>query len=218
MLNETELAQKFEAVFERQQAVVLAEAITEAYSDLVKTGDFNELKAIVKDLADAQRRTEQRMGELADAQKRTEHALQLLAQGLTDTRAELGGLSRSVSYALENEAYRALPAFLKERHGITMSERLIRAEVGGEEIDVLGSGLRDGESVLVVGEAKLRLVERGEARGETVFSSLDRKIAVVRTVYPEATVVPMLLTHYARPGFVQAAQDRGVIVVQSFEW
>ena len=56
MLNETELAQKFEAVFERQQAVVLAEAITEAYSDLVKTGDFNELKAIVRDLADAQKR------------------------------------------------------------------------------------------------------------------------------------------------------------------
>ena len=45
------LTRRFERVFEPEQAVVLAETITEAYNDLVKTNDFTELKAIVKDLA-----------------------------------------------------------------------------------------------------------------------------------------------------------------------
>ena len=57
MIKEEELTRKFEAVFEVRQAVVLAEAITEAYTDLVKTSDFSELKAIVKDLAEAQTKT-----------------------------------------------------------------------------------------------------------------------------------------------------------------
>lgn len=42
MLNVKSLTRKFERVFSASQANVLAEAITDAYTDLVKTGDFNE--------------------------------------------------------------------------------------------------------------------------------------------------------------------------------
>jgi hypothetical protein len=58
MINIETLTRRFEAVFERSQADVLAQAITDAYTDLVKTGDFNELKGIVRDLAEAQQHTE----------------------------------------------------------------------------------------------------------------------------------------------------------------
>ncbi|MEM7531605.1 MAG: hypothetical protein AAF639_05490, partial [Chloroflexota bacterium] len=40
-------------------------------------------------------------------------------------RSELGGLSKSLGYALENEAYRVLPAFLEKEYGITVTERFI---------------------------------------------------------------------------------------------
>ncbi len=53
-----EIKRKLKNVFNAQQADVLADVITAAYSDLVKTSDFNELKSIVKELAEAQRRTE----------------------------------------------------------------------------------------------------------------------------------------------------------------
>ncbi len=57
------------AVFNEPQANILAEVITDAYNELVKTSDFNELKGIVRDLSLAQKRTELRIGELAEAQK-----------------------------------------------------------------------------------------------------------------------------------------------------
>jgi len=73
------IRQKLEQVFEKQQAAVLAEVVEAAYTDLVKTSDFNELKAIVAELAAAQVRTEERVGrleavveQLAAAQVRTE--------------------------------------------------------------------------------------------------------------------------------------------------
>ena len=41
-----------------------------------------------------------------------------------------------MSYAFENEAYRSLPAVLKEKYGIEVKERIIRAEIGGSEINI----------------------------------------------------------------------------------
>jgi len=124
MQRQMELTRKLETVFKEQQAVVLAEVITDAYNDLVKTGDFNELKAIVKELAEAQKGSEHRLTrlettvkELAEAQKETQQAMRETQQAMKETQQEiktlakrvgetnstLGGLGRSVAYALENE-------------------------------------------------------------------------------------------------------------------
>lgn len=87
MTNVEKLTRRFETVFDHRQSSVLAETITETYSALVKTGDFSELKAIVKDLAESQNRlaeaqqsTEAEMGKLAQAQQRTEVKLSELAK------------------------------------------------------------------------------------------------------------------------------------------
>lgn len=111
MLNLEAMTRRFETVFEAPQATVLAQTITEAYNDLVKTSDFNELKAILARLAAAQERTEVRVGALAEAQERlsaaqerTEGHLAKLARTVDSLAEELGGLSRGMSYALENEA------------------------------------------------------------------------------------------------------------------
>ncbi|HOF13311.1 MAG TPA: hypothetical protein PLN01_03205, partial [Spirochaetota bacterium] len=130
----------------RQIVKIIDDRINEVH---VTKEDFSELKSIVKDIAkaqkeltQAQKKTEQRVAELAeaqkelaDAQKRTEIEVKSLVAGLHDTRVELGGLSRSFSYAFENEAYRHLPAVLKEKYGYTIKERIVRAEIGGKEIN-----------------------------------------------------------------------------------
>ena len=234
---------------------MLAEVITDAYNSLVKTSDFNELKSIVaqlaqaqqrteqrmdtltlrmEELAQAQQRTEQRMEELAQAQQRTEQrmdaltlrmeemtdAVKVVARGLDQVRADVGGLSRSVGYALENEAYRMLPTFLLRQHGLEVIQRLVRTEIAGEEINLFGIARRDGQEVLIVGETKLQLDERRANRQEanTTLEQLNHKVSVVRQVYPDKPIVPLLITHYARPSFVRQAAEQGVIVVQSFEW
>jgi len=61
--------------------------------------------------------TEQIVKDLVEAQKQAEKKVQLLVKGLNGIRGEIGGLSRNVSYALENDTYRGL---LKENYGIEL--------------------------------------------------------------------------------------------------
>ena len=228
----TETRRKLESVFDKKRATVLSEVITDAYRDLVKTSDFNELKDIVRDLgikvgdlAEAQKRTELRVEELAgaqkefagaqkelaEAQKRTEVSVATLARGLDATRTELGGLSRSVSYSLENEAYRQLPRFLKERYHIEVTERMIRLELEGEEINIFAHGRRNGEDFLIVGETELRLSSVGKLK------QLEKKVSLVKRHYP-GECISLMITHFARQPVLEAAKEKGIIVIQSFEW
>ncbi len=224
-MQTAEIKKKLEDVFDNRQASVLSEVITDAYSDLVKTSDFNELKGIVKDLAEAQKRTEVKMGELSEAQKRTEvkvgelaDEMKVLAIGLDNTRGDVGGLSRSVSYALENEVYRMIPKLLKDRCGIDLDERLIRADIGGKEINIFGRGKKNGGELLIVGEVKLRLDERRKKKRDDVFKELDEKVEAVLSEYEGEKVLRVLVTHYATKGFLKKAKEKDVVVIQSFEW
>ncbi len=206
--------------FSPQQAEVLAEVITDAYNSLVKTSDFNELKGIVAQLAQAQQRTEQRMDTLAMRMEELAQEVSVVARGLTQVQADLGGLSRSVGYALENEAYRMLPTFLLQQYGLEVTERLVRTEIAGEEINIFGKARRNGQTLLIVGESKLQLDERRSSRQEEerVLGQLARKVEAVRGLYPGMDIVPLLITHYARPPFLQRAREQGIVVAQSFEW
>jgi len=138
-----------------------------------------------------------------------------MKEELRSIRKELGGLSRSFSYAFENEAFRALPAFLETNFGIKLKRRLIREEIGGKEINIFGIGEKDGKEVIVVGEAKVRLEEIREG----VFEDLDDKVNAVRQEYGESMeIIKILITHHATKGFLNIARQKGVIVIQSFEW
>jgi len=83
---------------------VLIKAINDAYNTLVKVSDFSELKAITAELADAQKRTEQKLEKLIEAFDRIEQILQKMVVGLDEIHQEVGWPSRSVSYGFENEA------------------------------------------------------------------------------------------------------------------
>ncbi|CEP66939.1 Uncharacterized [Moorella glycerini] len=62
----------------------------------VTRADFDDLKDVVKELAEAQKRTEYKLEELAEAQKRTEARLEELAEAQKRTEAELQQLARQV--------------------------------------------------------------------------------------------------------------------------
>jgi len=224
----------------RQIVKIIDDRINEVH---VTKEDFSELKSIVKDIAkaqkeltqaqkkteqqvaeltQAQKKTEQRVAELAeaqkelaDAQKRTEIEVKSLVVGLHDTRVELGGLSRSFSYAFENEAYRHLPVILKEKYGYTITERIVRAEIGGKEINFFARAMKDGKEVFIVGESKIRLESTWR---KDVFSELEDKVNVVKTEFGDVEVVRLLVTHFAKKDFLDEAEKMGVIVVQSYQW
>jgi len=175
----------------------------------------------IEALAEAQRRTEERVDKLTEtvealteAQKRTEEEIRSLAAGLKRTREELGGLSRSFSYAFENEAYRMLPRVLQEKYGFRVTERFVRIDIGGVEVNFFGKGEREGKPVYFVGEAKIRL-DDGKER---VFQELERKAKAVQKEYGATDIVKILVTHFATRGFLRKAAEKGVIVIQSYEW
>jgi hypothetical protein len=91
------MQQRLAQVLNERQAVVLADVIRSAYSDLVRTSDFNELKEIVRELAAAQQRTEQEMRGLAAAQQRTERQVGELAAAQQRTEQALTELTKVVN-------------------------------------------------------------------------------------------------------------------------
>lgn len=185
--------------------------------------DFSELKSIVRELAEAQKRTESRVEELAvaqkelaEAQKRTEGEIEKLTNSLKETWSQLGGLSRSFSYAFENEAYRNIPKLLNERFGYEVKEKIVRAEIGGKEINFFCKAIKDGREIYIVGESKVRLDDSIWRR--EVFLELEEKIDVLRKVYGDIIIQPILVTHFATEGFLKEADEKGIIVIQSYEW
>jgi chromosome segregation ATPase len=111
-----------------------------------------EMQRAIKELSQAQTRTEERVGgleqameKLAQAQTRTESSLRELAQ-------QVGKLSENIGFGLEDVARVVLPDYLAYRHNLQLEgepgEELRRVffEVdGGEvEINLYGEGRRDG--------------------------------------------------------------------------
>lgn len=139
-----------------------------------------------------------------------------LVERADETNTKLGGLDRSLGYAFENEAYRHLPEILKSKYGIEIKEKIIRAHIGGREINVFCRASKNGKDVLVIGGAKTKLDERRE-RPE-VFAELEEKVQAVLAEHPQAEIVRVLVTHFANKSFLDKAKTRGVTVVQSFEW
>jgi len=116
-----------------------------------------------------------------------------------------------MAYALENEAYRKLPAYLKTHCQIEIHDHFIRTEISGEEINLLAKATRAGEDVVVVGETVLRLDDRSKMK------QLEKNITTVREQY-HLPVIPLVVTHFARATVLEKAGKEGVIVVQTFEW
>lgn len=160
------------------------------------------------------------MNELAQAQQATETQMKELARVVTNLGQEVGGLARSISYSLENEAYRALPAYLREQHGITLSERIVRTDIGGKEVNFFALGTRNGAPIALVGESKLQLDERRNSRreAERIMEQIEDKVEAVRQLHPEQEIVRLLVTHYARPSIRQFLEEHNILVVQTFEW
>lgn len=55
---------------------------------------------------------------------------------------------------------------------------------------------------------------------QSIANDLNRQFTsqLVHEKYPNATPISIIITHYARPSFIQRAEKAGHIVVQSYEW
>ncbi len=203
------------------------ESLSGAMEGLARAQERTEVK--MEELAEAQKRTEQKVGnlsgameELAEAQKQTEKEMAKLSGSLHETReqtssiayaleSEVGDLAKNMAYEFENEAFRKLPDLMRTRFSLDVREKLVRTFIRGEEINVFAKARRNGEEVLVVGEAVLRLDDRSK------MAQLEKNMEAVKEEYG-LPVVPLIITHFAHPDILRKAREQGVLIVQSFEW
>lgn len=108
-----DLRQRIEAAFTPPQVAALEDWLEAHQRSLVKAGDFNELKEIVRDLAEAQQRTETRVGELVAAQQRTETRMEELAttqatmqQSLIEMQGAIAQLARGLDETRAQTAFK----------------------------------------------------------------------------------------------------------------
>jgi hypothetical protein len=201
MLDLIELNKRFDRAFDKKQAKVLAEVFVGAYSDLVKTSDFNELKAIVKDLAEAQKRTEIELRELVGEHRKT--------------RTQLGGLSMTIGYTLEDKAFKALPALLKKDYGLIVKEKLKRKFVTDNkgqpvEVTIIGQADQNGQTSVIVGEAKSQLSKND------IDAFMRKKLNRLKGIYDR--IFPILITYMiSEPDVEEYAKGKGIILYYSYD-
>jgi hypothetical protein len=172
-----ELQERFSFAFSPEQANVLANVIYSSYNELVKTSDFKELKQVVSDLAEAQKRTEYRVDELAKAQEQTSREVRNLAR-------QIGGLSESFGASLEDFALDLVPDLLEKYWNLKViecSREEVKVDNKTIEFDIFIEGFINDKKIIVLGEVKSHIT-RDEV---TKFYKLIDK---VKPLYTDAEI------------------------------
>ena len=177
----------------------------------VKREDFNALRDVVEELAQAQRRTEQRVEELAQAQCRTEEAVERLVGAQRELSVAVGKLSDNFGYGIEDIGRVVLPGYLERHFDINVVGELDRKFffVNGKEIELnlYGEGLKGGNKVIILGEAKAKIY-RGEVKEFIkAMSKLTFKDAVFKLMFG-------FLVH---PSATEVAKSEGIVLVASYQ-
>lgn len=185
--------------------------------------DFDELKGVVKELAEAQKASEVRLGrletvveELAEAQKRTEIRVGRLETAVEDLAVaqkkteialrglatEVGALSRNFGFGLEDIAHVVLPGYLKRHYRIDMGEFERKFfEVNGKlvEVNLFGEGRIKKEKVTILGEVKSRIYEREIRKFKRDLSKVVPLI--------EGKVFKLMFGYLVHPSATKIAED-----------
>ncbi len=210
MISYNEIIEEFPKDFQLPMLKIV-DRLREEALDTVRKSDFQELKMVVSSLgtsmeglAEAQKRTEQRVGELAEAQRKTEETVREMAKKQGKMSKELGGLTNSFGYVLENEAIRFLPGILKRDEGIDiqiMDRRYIVYDDGhDDELNIYGEGVLEGKKVYVVGESKAQLGRKDVDR----FNKLLKRVSE----HLREKLYPVIVTHSAHPEVESYAKDK----------
>ena len=238
MINTLKIFNDLKQTMDPAAAEKIVDVIGAVYEELknsVTKTEFNELKEIVGDLADTQKRTEiklekltERVGQLAEAQKLTEIALEKLTKRVDDLvgemkhtrvtiqnmKQEMGGLGHAIGYRLEDQSYLTLPPILNRDHSITLKDRLKRGflETGHNkyiEINIWGQGERDGKTIEVIGEAKTQLKKK----------DVDKFLQTIQTIQPhiDHSIHPLFVTYQTSPTVTQYTKDKGISLYFTYE-
>ena len=211
LIDREVLLAEMQQVFDARTAGVMLRVLDKVAAQVRQAGvtreDFRELKQIVVELAEAQRRTTEEIKELVAAQVRTE-------AGIDRLRKQVGGLSETVGGDIEDIAYIVLHDVLKREFGwqVGVLEREWQTWDGEpEEVNVFGQATdpsRPGQVIWIVGEAKHNLTQK----------EVDRFVGQVERARQHlmGEIFPVCFCYRARPEVQQRVRDAGLRLVFSY--
>jgi tetratricopeptide (TPR) repeat protein len=190
------------------------------------------LEAALDRLAQAQTRAEERAGRLEEGQialkegqialqkgqTALDAALERLAQAQARTEVALGSLAENIGFGLEDVARLLLPPYLFKHHGIQLQgapgEELQRHffPIEGQppaEIDLYGEGRRDGQKLVVLGEAKSHI---GGGIVKDFADALQRVEPLL-----EGEVWRVMFGYYVHPSAQPVAEEHDILLVASYQ-
>lgn len=176
----------------------------------VARADFEELKGIVKDLAVAQNRTEQRLesltarvDELAQAQKRTELIVQKLSESVVDIRKQMGGLAMAVGYGIEDRLMPQIPEFVDTAFGIRADivdrRNIVYPDGSYDEANIYVEGEKNGNRIYLIGECKAQ-------PGKRDFDKFAGLLGRIRE-NSEGDVMGMMIGYHYAPDVEKYAKE-----------
>ncbi|MFH1860359.1 MAG: hypothetical protein ABH870_05040 [bacterium] len=192
----------------------LAMTIKDTREELRETKE--ELKGTKEEMKGTKEEMKGTMEELKDKLKGTNDKFSI---ELNYTRRDLGGITSTLGFMLENEAYRILPKMLKDRYGIEIKERFLRRSIKSfgikeeGEVNIFSHGVQQdtGTKVVIIGEAKSQL-------GKDDIDALLSTVARLQTIDKDQSRFLLMVTHYTKETVVEYAKEKGVEIIQSFEW
>lgn len=239
LIDREVLLAEMQQVFDARTAGVMLHVLDRVAAQVRQAGvmheDFRELKQIVAELAEAQRRTaeemkklaaaqaraEERIGRLAaaverltEAQRQTSAAVSELTAGIDRLRKQVGGLSETVGGDIEDIAYMVLHDVLKREFGwqVGVLEREWQTWDGEpEEVNVFGKATdpaRPGQVIWIVGEAKHNLTQKEVDRFAAQVERARRHLV--------GEILPVCFCYRARPEVQQRVRDAGIRLVFSY--
>lgn len=232
LIDREVLLAEMQQVFDARTAGVMLHVLDRVAVQVRQAGvmreDFRELKQIVVELAEAQRRTteeikelaaaqtrtEERVDQLAEAQRQTSAAVRELTAGIDRLRQQVGGLRETVGGDIEDIAYIVLHDVLKREFGwqVGVLERKWQTWDGEpEEVNVFGEATdpaRPGEVIWILGEAKHNLTAKEVDRFARQVERARRHLV--------GEIFPVCFCYRARPEVQQQVRDAGIRLVFSY--
>ncbi|HWP47623.1 MAG TPA: hypothetical protein VNM22_10715 [Candidatus Limnocylindrales bacterium] len=227
-----ELRQAFDAQTAEVLMRVLDRVATQIHQAGVTREDFSELKQIVRELAEAQHRTEEQVSrlelaveQLAEAQHKTEErlnifqtetreAIEKLTWAIDRLQKQVGGLSDTVGGDIENIAYIVLYNVLKRELGWQVSElhrSWQRWDTEPEEVNIFGTATdpaRPETTIWIVGEAKHNLTLKE-------VKDFIKQVERARQ-HLAGEIFPVCFCYRVRPEVEQILRDTGIRLVFSY--
>ncbi len=245
MINTLKIFNDLKQTMDPTAAEKIVDVIGSVYEELknsVTKTEFNELKEIVRELAehvsDLTKRVDtlairmdeltqrvdtlaKRMDELTANVSRLEHKVEDLVGEMKrmkvtmqDMKQEIGGLSHTVGYRLEDEAMKSLPSLLKRDFSIDTEGTLVRdyIEIGPKkyvELNIWGHGLRSGKPVEIIGEAKSQLKKK----------DVDQFLQTLKILEPliNKPIVPLLVTYQTSVDVRRYIQGKNIALYFSYQ-